>query len=154
MRSNGVEPTIEIIDALAEWHALFLEECLISIFGRKDKGTGSLLNMTDGGENPPSSKGKPGYWRGKTVPKDIVEKRAERIKESWSNRPGVWAGKTMSDETKKKMSLSHVGRKKSEEHKKNMRKPKEQTTCPFCHLTGGLGAMKRWHFENCKEKHA
>ncbi len=25
-------------------------------------------------------------------------------------------------------------------------------TCPYCNKTGGLGGMKRWHFDNCKNK--
>ena len=25
-------------------------------------------------------------------------------------------------------------------------------TCPHCGKTGASGAMKRWHFDNCKEK--
>ena len=28
----------------------------------------------------------------------------------------------------------------------------KQVTCPHCNLTGRIGAMKRWHFENCRHK--
>jgi hypothetical protein len=28
----------------------------------------------------------------------------------------------------------------------------QQVQCPHCDKTGGLGVMKRWHFENCKQK--
>lgn len=27
-----------------------------------------------------------------------------------------------------------------------------KATCPFCSKTGQMIAMKRWHFQNCKEK--
>lgn len=50
MKNNNVSPDIEIIYALDENHSFFLEECLIEMFGRKDLGKGSLLNLTDGGE--------------------------------------------------------------------------------------------------------
>ena len=30
-------------------------------------------------------------------------------------------------------------------------KPKPQVTCPKCGKTGGIGAMRRWHFDNCKD---
>ncbi len=50
MKKNNIEPSIEIIDALDESHAFFMEECLIEIIGRKDLGKGTLLNLTDGGE--------------------------------------------------------------------------------------------------------
>lgn len=39
---------------------------------------------------------------------------------------------------------------KTEEHKANMRKPKEVVNCPHCHKQGGISQMKRWHFSNCK----
>ena len=26
----------------------------------------------------------------------------------------------------------------------------KQVNCPHCNKTGGLGVMKRWHFDNCK----
>jgi len=47
MKKNGIEPIIEIIPALDEKHALFIEECLIEVLGRKDLKKGPLLNLTD-----------------------------------------------------------------------------------------------------------
>lgn len=46
------------------------------------------------------------------------------------------------------------GKKHSEETKNKMRKPKPKTIvcCPYCDKTGALNLMKRWHFDNCKEK--
>lgn len=44
------------------------------------------------------------------------------------------------------------GKKHSEEVKAAMRKPKPVVACPHCGKEGGVGIMKRWHFDNCKEK--
>lgn len=50
MHREGFEPNIEIIPALNEDHALFMETTCIAVIGRKDLGKGPLLNYTDGGE--------------------------------------------------------------------------------------------------------
>ena len=43
--------TIEIVcDGVQEWYAIELEKELITFYGRRDLGNGSLVNMTDGGE--------------------------------------------------------------------------------------------------------
>lgn len=66
--------------------------------------------------------------------------------------------RTATEETKSKMSATRRGVSKSPECRKRMSeahlgKPKSkhiQSTCPHCNHTGGIGAMKRWHFDNCK----
>jgi len=50
MIRENIQPDIEVIDAINEDHAFFLEKCLIAVIGRKDLGKGPLLNRTDGGE--------------------------------------------------------------------------------------------------------
>lgn len=50
LKKNNLDPDIEIIYALNEDHSFFLETCLIKIFGRIDKNTGTLFNHTDGGD--------------------------------------------------------------------------------------------------------
>lgn len=42
-----------VLDGLQEWAALELEIDYIALHGRKNTGYGSLINLTDGGENPP-----------------------------------------------------------------------------------------------------
>lgn len=100
---------------------------------------------------------------------------AHKLKISSSNK-----GKRLSMETIEKIRISRIGKKASEETKRKMSQAKmglkitwdlkNQTDearkkrsasmkgqlkasaeCPHCKKIGGLPAMKRWHFDNCKE---
>lgn len=85
LRREGVEPSVEIIEALDEDHAFFLESCLIEVLGRRNLKTGPLLNLTNGGE------GMSGYVQS-------AETRAKRASKL--------IGRYCSEETRKKMSAS------------------------------------------------
>ena len=82
----------------SEFDAFKHEIYMISVFGRKDLGTGILRNRTNGGDghNPVRTD----EW-----------KRKQSIAQS---------GKVLSEETKKKISSSGKGRKKSEAHRKSI----------------------------------
>lgn len=110
---QGLEPQIRFIDTdLSEEQAFELEEFLIKEIGRIDLGTGTLTNLTNGGE------GLSGLIR------DI----------SGENNPNhgntgdksAWWGRKHSEETKEKMRLAQLGRVITEEHKQKMRKPKSE----------------------------
>ena len=63
----------------------------------------------------------------------------------------------MSEEQKEKISKKLKGTKKSEETRQRISKAMKGKTypevkCPHCPKIGKGGAMKRYHFENCKEK--
>ena len=76
----------------------------------------------------------------------------------------VMKGKTQSKESNLKRSESLKGRQRSKEHCKNISKSHigklspnfgnrykhEIIQCPHCEKSGGIGAMKRHHFDNCK----
>lgn len=50
---------VEIMySGLTNEQSLDIERILIAKYGRADKGCGPLVNQTDGGDNPPSQKGK------------------------------------------------------------------------------------------------
>ena len=52
VKKHGV--IVEILqDGLQEWAALELETDYIALYGRKNTGHGPLINLTDGGDNPP-----------------------------------------------------------------------------------------------------
>ena len=64
----------------------------------------------------------------------------------------------MTAEARAKLSAAAKGRVFSEEHKAKLsaatkgktKKKHDKVTCPHCNKTGGVGAFKRWHFDNCK----
>ena len=88
--SLGYEiPIVKVQENLIECNAFRLEIDLIKTIGRKDLGTGPLLNLTDGGESPS------GYIHTKET--------KEKMKIAWKNRPPV------TDETKEKISNSLIG---------------------------------------------
>lgn len=53
----------------------------------------------------------------------------------------------LSDYQKQCVSKAQIGKTLSAETKQKLR---TLTTCPHCQKTGGLTAMKRHHFNNCK----
>lgn len=76
----------------SEDKAFEMEKWYISLFGRKDLGIGCLRNLTDGGENPPSAKGR-------KMSKEFclgISRRQE--------------GRKLSEETKNKIRVSKKGR--------------------------------------------
>lgn len=59
--------------------------------------------------------------------------------------------------TKIKNGSTRKGCSFSDTHKKNISKScmgrqMPKVTCPHCNKTGDIGNMKRWHFDNCKDK--
>ncbi len=127
MKRNDIKPTIEIIPAIDESHAFFLEECCISVIGRKDLGEGTLLNLTNGGE------GNSGNIISKSHREKISaaltgitrsEESKQRNRESHlgkrfslesriarSERQKGRPGKPTSDEVKEKLRLLNIGKK-------------------------------------------
>ena len=107
MKRMGIIPDIEIIPALDEQHAFFLEECLISVFGRMNIDTGSLLNLTDGGEGV----------SGRIVSEADRKRHSQAI-----------TGKRHTVETKQKMSEAHKLLVKTDTHKQNISLAKKGQT--------------------------
>lgn len=103
---------IEIIkDNLTEEEANIMEISLIERYGRKDLGTGILINLTDGGD------GTSGHVR----PQSAIDSHREKLK--GRKRPKelvrrideTHRGKKRSDETKQKQREIRLGTKDSEE---------------------------------------
>lgn len=145
---------------LSEVGALALERFYIKWYGRKDLGTGILINITDGGD------GTSGYRRG-SPSRETRQKISNTLKNRTLShehiqRIGEASKKRRhSEKTKQKMSENMKGNKHSlghlhsEESKQKMRDKQldlKPIICPHCNKIGKGGAMTLWHFDNCKEK--
>lgn len=134
---------IEIIEDNCSYErAKEIEMDMISKIGRRDLGTGPLVNMTDGGEGT----------RNRILSKDSREKsRNSKIGEK-----NPYYGKKHSIETRTRMSKSN-SKPHTEERKKNISLSKvgkkilfEKVECPHCNKIGSKNLMKRYHFEKCR----
>jgi len=67
--------------------------------------------------------------------------------ETRAKQSATQKGRTIPAETCAKMSEAHKGK---EGYWKGKTQPK--VTCHHCGKTGGVSNMKRWHFDNCKQK--
>lgn len=75
---------------------------------------------------------------------DIRKRRAKSAKNFWAN-----------PENRAKMAEKLKNRVATEEAKRNMsiaQRSMPPVTCPHCNKSGKIGAMRRWHFDNCRHR--
>jgi hypothetical protein len=113
---------------LTEEEAFKHEIYMISVFGRKDIGTGILHNKSDGGEGP----------------SNFSEEALKKISEASKNR-------IYSEKTRRKKSKSMTGKFHSEETKKKIRESKKNISKETREKISKCG-KGRLHTEETKEK--
>lgn len=132
IRKLGFEPIIELEYCDSEESAYALEHALVLEIGRKNIGTGPLLNLTDGGEG----------GKGMVMSPEQRKRIAEGTSKAQKGKPNG----PMSESQKKTISKT-LKASYTDEMRDNL---KEQVTCPHCGKSGTRTAMYRWHFEKCR----
>jgi len=102
-----------------EEDAFFAEKFLIALYGREDLGEGRLLNLTDGGENPPPKK------KGCKGPSEEARKKISETLKRKGIKPPSQLGRIKSEETKRKLSESLKGHKCKPQSEEQRRKHSE-----------------------------
>lgn len=177
---TGKDPiVIKLFENLTKEDVISLEKEFIKKIGRSILKTGPLTNLTSGGDggdthtNNPKLKeiikkqslavlGEKNPFYGKKHSEETKKKISERTKAEMKKlSPRT---QEQMQERNKKISVTLTGRKYSKERRENISKSlkgkthrdkgkkKKTISCPFCFREGSISMMKRWHFNNCKEK--
>ena len=143
-----LENRIILKEGLTEDEALKQEILLISHYGRKDLGTGILLNRTNGGDGGDTSM----YRQYEPMSDETRQRLSESKKGSVPWNKGMKGIAHLNPGNRKPKDVEY--RRKISETLKGQRKgiPQKKLTCPHCGKEGGANGMKRWHYDNCKEQ--
>lgn len=131
MKAAGVAPSIERLTALDADDAFDMEACLIDLIGRQCASEGPLLNLSTGGRG-----GANGVKRSQETRVRIAEARR-----------GV--GHAHSEETRRQMRLSHLGKEGNNLGRKFG--PRPLLSCVSCRKVGPINTMRASHIDRACE---
>ena len=107
LKARGITPIIKVIaQGLSESSALAFEKFAIWVCGRRDQGTGCLMNHTDGGEGSSGKKVSPETRRKLS----LANRGQHRTDEFRERLRQVNTGRQHTEATKRKLSEAHKGR--------------------------------------------
>jgi hypothetical protein len=120
MKANGIDPLIEILMTVDDEETAFsLEIWFIFKYGRRDLRTGTLCNLTGGGDGITNLSEEA---KAKSLAKRIGQKRSQKTCESISAALKGKKRNSLTDEHKKKISDGGVGLKRTQETRDNISK--------------------------------
>jgi hypothetical protein len=112
--------------------ACILEKNLIKEYGRRDLMTGTLVNMTDGGEgieNPSAEVREKLRYKKSDAHKQLLREYQKGVKQSKETiEKRLSHNFHQTEEYRQKQRESHLGKPRSEETKQKLRKPKPPRT--------------------------
>jgi hypothetical protein len=159
-RPKNLNNIILLKQNLTEEEAFKHEKYMISVFGRKDLGTGILHNRTDGGEG---SYGHTPWNKGLTLPEKVKQKISISRKGIVSYRPGFKhteetkellrqksLGREHNKKTCEKMSKTRMGHPTSEETRKKISNSLCKGTYLMKHISGQEMLVNNLH-QFCKK---
>lgn len=86
----------------------------------------------------------------------FTEQHKNNIRIARSKQGPTNKGRKFSRKWRKALSQAHLGKPSGKKGKKLSQKTidklKVKVICPHCKKTGGICAMKTWHFDNCRNK--
>ena len=121
------------------------EMYMIAVLGRKDLGTGILINISDGGEGSSNVSQRTRKLISEAHKGKIISEETKIKMSQWQK------GKIISEETKKKISEFHKGKILSEEHKLKLSKAHKGKILSEEHKRklSEVQRKKRWWTDGC-----
>jgi hypothetical protein len=152
-----------IAHRLEEHESFLLEILLIKQLGRKDKGTGILRNLSDGGQGPSgltrstetrqrmarSKKGIPSKLKGTTFSED----RVANMRVAGAKRRGKKNPKIAASKVGKQSPIKGTTRPPRSKPNVNKGQPRRMMSCIKCRKTGDIINMTRFHInQDCSKR--